>query len=612
MTERDHWELVGKELGALEARPDPRPPELGAVLDATCVLVRRYVLLSAVQADANALWTLHSHAIEAAAATPYLWITSAVKESGKTRLLEVLDLLVARPWLTGRVTAAVLARKVDAEKPTLLLDESDAAFNGEKEYAETLRGILNSGYRRSGKSSVCVRKGADIGYVDLSTFCAKAIAGIGELPDTVASRSIPIRLKRKAPEERVERFYERKAGEEAEPLYQALVSLGAQYVVALAEARPELPEELPDRAADVWEPLLAIADLAGGDWPERARRAAIALSGRGSDGGALEISVQLLADCRPAFGERDRLPTKDLIDALAEDEEAPWATWHKGSRISPRALARTLEPFGIRSRTIRLDGGETPKGYLRESFEDAWKRYLSSPAPPHTPDLSATTPRPVSVKGSEAISIRHTTSFVADCEEAANPHGSTVVADVADKTLEYGGREELEAVAEVEEPDQEALLEEVAELVVEGVPVRLDAEEPGLGTASLSAGDEVDGIDCGRASWAELQALLPDEPEEPPTNPRLCRCSNRIPERNEDGEPVCFTCGKRLELPRPPEEVEAEQAAKNEAARLAGEQEDRQLGGALFPLLIADAVRDGHITESEAEVRLALQRRVAD
>jgi hypothetical protein len=419
--------------------------ELAAVLDATCDFMRRYVVLSDVQADATALWTFHTHTTDAADATAYLWITSAVKESGKTRKLEALELVVARPWLTGRVTAAVLARKVDAEKPTLLLDESDAAFNGEKEYAETLRGILNSGYRRSGKSSVCVGQGANMGYVDLSTFCAKAIAGIGELPDTVASRSIPIRLKRKAPDERVERFYKRKAGEEAEPLYQALVALGAHHVDALAEMRPELPEELPDRAADVWEPLLAIAVLAGGEWPERARRAAVALSGRGADGAGLEISVQLLADCRPAFGERDRLSTKDLIDALAEDEEAPWGTWHKGTRISPRALARLLEPFGVRSRTIRLDGGETPKGYVRESFEDAWRRYLTSPPTPHTPDLSATTPQPSSHAGLTRGGYVSETPLVADRKEAANPHEQTLVAGVADRNRVWAGEGELEA-----------------------------------------------------------------------------------------------------------------------------------------------------------------------
>jgi ribosomal protein L34E len=118
---------------------------------------------------------------------------------------------VAKPWLTGRVTPAVLARKVHGERPTLLLDETDATFAGDPEFGQVLRGLLNSGYRRGGKSSVCVGQGANISYVDLDTFAPKALAGLGELPDTVASRSIRIVLKRKAPSENVERFRRREA-----------------------------------------------------------------------------------------------------------------------------------------------------------------------------------------------------------------------------------------------------------------------------------------------------------------------------------------------------------------------------------------------------------------
>lgn len=143
--------------------------------------LRSYVVLSREQQIVLALWTAHTHAIEAADCTPYLQITSATAEAGKTRLLEVLELLVARPWLTGRTSAAALFRKVDAERPTLLLDESDAAFGGVKEYAEGLRAVLNTGYRASGRASICVGAGPDIDVKEFSTFGAKAIAGIGRL-----------------------------------------------------------------------------------------------------------------------------------------------------------------------------------------------------------------------------------------------------------------------------------------------------------------------------------------------------------------------------------------------------------------------------------------------
>ena len=168
------------------------PETTADLLDKVESFVRRYVVLTDAQATTVALWAAHTHALDAFNCTPYLSVTSADKQSGKTRLLEVLDLLVAKPWFTGRATAAVLVRKIDKEQPTLLLDESDAAFRGEKEYAETLRGLLNTGFKRNGRYSMCVGQGAAISYKDFSTFCPKAIAGIGKLPDTVADRSIPM------------------------------------------------------------------------------------------------------------------------------------------------------------------------------------------------------------------------------------------------------------------------------------------------------------------------------------------------------------------------------------------------------------------------------------
>jgi hypothetical protein len=149
-------------------------------LDSLAGFVRRFVFLSDAQTVAVTLWVVHTHAFEAADTTPYLAITSAEKQCGETRLLEVLNLLANSPWFTGRVTAAVLTRKIDTEQPTLLLDESDAAFNGPKEYAEALRGVLNTGHRRGGQASCCVGQGANLTYRDFSTFCPKAIAGIGK------------------------------------------------------------------------------------------------------------------------------------------------------------------------------------------------------------------------------------------------------------------------------------------------------------------------------------------------------------------------------------------------------------------------------------------------
>ena len=360
------------------ARPWQAPSgiDLAALLDQVVAFIRRYVVMDARQVDAAALWVAHTHVIEVADVTPYLHVTSAEKRSAKTLLLEVAELLVAKAWPTGRVTAAVLARKVDAEQPTLLLDESDAAFNGDKEYGETLRGILNTGYRRGGAYSCCVGQGANLTYRDFSTFGPKAIAGLGRLPDTVADRCIRIELKRQAPNEKAAKFRRRRVEPEAKLIRRDLERWAVVGAPMLGDAEPEVPDALDDRAGDVWEPLFAIADLAGGDWPQRARSAALSLSagdGREDD----SLGVRLLCDIKAVFEERgvERLPSGELATALQRIEESPWGDL-RGKPIDPPGLARRLKPYGVKPKNVRLAHDRQAKGYERADFEDAWRRYM--------------------------------------------------------------------------------------------------------------------------------------------------------------------------------------------------------------------------------------------
>jgi Protein of unknown function (DUF3631)/Toprim-like len=379
-------------MEVIQGTPEWKPQtfDIAELLMATYSFVRRFVALSEAQAVVIALWVAHSHAIEGADATPYLAITSAEKQSGKTRLLETLSVLVANPWLTGRVTAAVLVRKVDDKKPTLLLDESDAAFGGEKEYAEALRGILNTGHREGGVSSLCVGKGADMSYKDFSTFCPKAIAGIGKLPDTVADRSIPIRLKRAGSEEVMERFRLRDVRPEADTLRSRLELWAEGAVDVLRDSRPALPEELSDRQQDGVEPLLAIADAAGKGWQAIARRAIIGIctEARQADD---SIGVRLLGDIRQVFESRkvDKIPSTELADALALFETSPWTEWSRGKPLTAPKLARLLRPFELSSRKIRI-GDKTPWGYDLADFEDSFRRYLL----PLTSPLASKTEHP--------------------------------------------------------------------------------------------------------------------------------------------------------------------------------------------------------------------------
>ncbi len=378
--------------------------------------IRRFVSLSETQALVVSLWVAHTYTFDCVDATPYLAITSAEKECGKSRLLEVLEVLVLNPWMTGRVTAAVLTRKIDAEAPTLLLDESDAAFAGDKEYAEALRGLLNTGHRSSGKSSCCVGKGADISFKDFKTFCPKAIAGIGKLPDTVADRSIPIRLKRAAPGEVIARFRRRDVEPEAKGLLEQLESWCSSIAVGLPDARPELPDELTDRQQDGVEPLLALADSAGGDWPVAARRAVVELCSDGQVSDA-SIGVQLLRDIQAIFESKNavRLSSADVTASLGEIETSPWCEWNHGKPITAARLARILKPFGITPQTIRIEE-RTPKGYDLEDFQDAFRRYLrdTDRSTPSSANLqSATTPHSKTGAVSSDSSIRNSERNVA-------------------------------------------------------------------------------------------------------------------------------------------------------------------------------------------------------
>src|SRR5690242_1567528 len=159
---------------------------LRTVLDDVISFISRYVVCTEAQRTAIGLWVIHTHAIGAAEATPYLAVTSAEKQRGKSRLLDVIAQIVARPWHAIEPSDAVLFRKIEKDKPTLLLDETDAIFGPNTPSREPLRGLLNAGNRRGATVPRCVGEGSKIEVVDFEVFCAKAFAGIGRLPETIA------------------------------------------------------------------------------------------------------------------------------------------------------------------------------------------------------------------------------------------------------------------------------------------------------------------------------------------------------------------------------------------------------------------------------------------
>jgi putative DNA primase/helicase len=369
----------GRRIVIPDFEPWPEPVDGAAVLDELAREIRNYVILSPIQVDAATLWVIFTHSFGAFDFSPKLVIRSVAKRSGKTRLIEVLARVVHRAFFASGITAAALLRMIEQHSPAMLLDEIDAQMKGDAEMAEVLRGMINSGFTRAGARFVKNVPTPDGGFEPnaFSTWCPMLLAGIGNLPDTIADRAITIEMTRKLPEQTVRRLRARDGGE--------LRDLGRKFArwtvdnfAILQNADPEAPQQLNDRSADAWSPLLAIADTIGGEWPRRARIAAIGLS---DDDDGQTIAEMLLKDICEAFGARkaDRLASEDLVAHLIQLEDRPWSEINRGRALTKTGLAQRLRPFRILPSSIRLDDGRTPKGYYRSAFDEVFARYLSSP-----------------------------------------------------------------------------------------------------------------------------------------------------------------------------------------------------------------------------------------
>lgn len=372
------------------------------LLSDLAAFVKRFVCLSDSQADILALWITHSYSAfdSDAKFTPYIHITSPTKRSGKTRCLELLSALALNPLRADHISVAALYRVIQQYGPTLLIDELDSALHGgDREYQQEIRNILNSGHNRNGSVFRCVvNKDKTVGVEGFSTFCCKVLAGIGAIPDTVRDRSIPIVLKRKRACDVIERLNHRTVEGECEALRSRCRRWAVDACDALRDATPVIPDSLDDRARDIVEPLLAIADLAGGEWPDRARRALLdIMSGRSSEDE--DRGAQLLRDVQAIFRQsgKDKFCSGDLVVELIQIEGAPWGDFG-GKQIDPWKIARLLKPFGIAPRLIRFDG-IIKRGYVLDDFHDAFARYLPQPAPEHAAqsapvDVGGTTGQP--------------------------------------------------------------------------------------------------------------------------------------------------------------------------------------------------------------------------
>jgi hypothetical protein len=336
-------------------------------------VIERYVVMTDAQRLVVALWIVHSHAVEHFEQTPYLTVTSPQRQCGKSRLLELLELLVPRPWATIMPSEAIVYRKIEAVMPTLLLDEVDAIFAPKTaDRHEGLRAILNAGHRRGATVDRAANFGKDL--VSFHVYCPKVLAGIGVLPATITDRSIPIRLERKRRAERVEQFRLRTAAEEAEPIREGMARFAADNGGVLAGMRPEMPSALSDRMQEGCEPLVAIADALG--YGEEARDALVELLAGARADEKESTELELLADIRDVFTAHSEpvMSSDALVMALVMRGGGDWGRFY-GRGLTTRDIAQMLRHYGVHPKPVRTTEG-VKRGYSWDDFYQVFERYL--------------------------------------------------------------------------------------------------------------------------------------------------------------------------------------------------------------------------------------------
>ena len=354
--------------------PHPEPVDPDELILGLADMLKVFIALSEENALAIALWIVMTWVIDNLNVAPLLLINAPEKSCGKTQALDFVSKTSKKPVATANVTPASMFRLIEKEQPTFLIDEVDTFVKR----SDDLRSIINGGHTRS--SATIFRMDGDPAQpTPFNVFAAKALAGISlerHLQDATMSRGIVIAMRRKL------------AGENLQRLRHADDSLFASWRSKLARfaldfggqihaARPDLPDQLSDRAQDNWEPLLAIASCGSAELLEKATQVALTLSMETES--SMSMSCELLLDIQYVFETKNitRVKSSDLIQHLCEDEERPWQTYNHGKPITPRQLATHLAKYGISSKTVRF-GRETPKGFELSQFEDAFARYLST------------------------------------------------------------------------------------------------------------------------------------------------------------------------------------------------------------------------------------------
>lgn len=415
---------------------------------------KRFAILPEHSDTVLALWVIFTWLIDNVGVSPILAISSPEKRCGKTTVISILGNLVCKPILASNISAAALFRTIELWKPTIIIDEADTFIRDSDE----LRGIINSGHTRP-TAYVIRTTGDDHTPKRFSTWGAKAIAIIGGLPDTLHDRSIVIQLRRKLVHEKTEKL------RHADPnifkdLQSKLLRFSNDHAQTIENSRPNFPENIciSDRALDNWEPLLAIAKLAGNTWIENVYEAAANLSE--GDKETLPIGTELLKDIEKIFADKSiiKIHTVDLINCLCEDEESPWSTYNfrgQDKKITPRQLSKLLSPYQITTKNIEI-GGVQKKGFEKIQFEEVWERYNNNFFSFTLPENAVRAVQPSTIKENSASqAIPHPSTYpssssfypstlashpsVLDSHPSIRPQNIRKTAEVDGWTAKYGG-----------------------------------------------------------------------------------------------------------------------------------------------------------------------------
>lgn len=366
----------------------PARPGHEVLSEAAGYLGRFAVFPSDAARDAAVLWSAHTWVIDACNASARLAVRSIGPASGKTRVLELVSQLSSDPTLETDITAAALITMISQRNPTVFLDETDLIWgtHGGSSH-KSLRAVCNAGYKRG--ATVTRRTGG--AYTQDPIFGAMAFGLIGVLPDTLATRSIDIVMRKRRPEETIEAYHPRMHAPIGLAIGEALGSWARSVALDLASAWPTLPDGIEDRSGEIWEALIGLADLAGGEWPERGRAACTALVLGSESEPVLSPGQRILSDLRQCWHGDGNLQTPEIIRRLFALPGSPWESmWSPAS--APRELAALLSSYGVRPARVRV-GERVSQGYRRADLERVWPPLLAiAPAPEDTDPVDGDMP----------------------------------------------------------------------------------------------------------------------------------------------------------------------------------------------------------------------------